>query len=58
MDEIELIKVIGEIAQSITVTGILIYWVSVERRARKILSSEILEDWKDLKKHRPETSAN
>jgi len=54
MDEIELVKAISDIAQSITVTGILIYWVTVERKARKMLSEAILDDWKELKDKRIE----
>lgn len=52
MDEIEILKAIGEIAQSITITGILIYWVFLERKARENLSSKILDDWDELRRDR------
>ncbi len=52
MIEIELIKAIGDIAQAVTVTSILVYWVTAERRARNILSDKLLEDWDDLRRMR------
>lgn len=52
MSEIEILETIGKIAQSITVTGLLMTWIFLERRARMTLSNKILEDWDDLRRDR------
>lgn len=52
MDEIEILQAVGNIVQGITVTGLLMTWVLLERRARMKLSNKILEDWDDMRRER------
>lgn len=57
MTEIEIMKELGNIAQGITVTSILLAWIFLERRARTQLSSKILEDWDDMRRERTNKKA-
>jgi hypothetical protein len=42
----ESIKMIAEIAGSLTTQAVLLYWVFVERRRFEAIFAAVLEDWK------------
>lgn len=52
MTEVEILDAVGNIAQGLTVTSLLLTWIFLERRARNILSNKILEDWDDMRRER------
>lgn len=58
MTEIEILETVGKIAQSLTVTGLLMTWIFLERRARMTLSNKILEDWDDLRRDREQKAGD
>lgn len=51
------IQSISSIAQSLTVTFVLLMWLFSEMRARNKLSEQILDDWNDLRRERKITKS-
>ena len=50
----EQLQAIGDIANNLTVVGVLLAWLFREIQARKILSDAIMGDWNELKRDRLE----
>jgi len=53
--ELDVLQNIAGIAQSITVVTVLLAWLYREIKSRDKLSSEIMEDYKDMKQVRINT---